>query len=254
MSINKIKAIIIDDEESSRETLSKIIHKYCPSIELIRTAASADEGYELIINQSPDLIFLDIEMPHASGFDLLERFPAVDFKVIFTTAYDQYALKAIKCNAVDYLLKPINIRELMEAVDKVSKSETGKAEVTEAIGQMMDSYHKATPKNEKIGISTKAGVEFININDVIRCEADGSYTKLFTQNGKMILATGKIKSFEEQLVGHQFVRVHNSHLVNINCLQQYIRGEGGIAIMSDGAQVPISRRKKDEFLKLLHIV
>lgn len=252
--MTKTKAIIIDDEASSRETLTKIITKYCPSLSLIATAASADEGYELIINRSPDLIFLDIEMPHASGFDLLERFPIVDFSVIFTTAYDQYALKAIKCNAVDYLLKPINIRELMQAVEKVEKSDTKHQEVTEAIGLMMDSYNKSIPKNEKIGISTKSGIEFIQIEDVVRCEADGSYTKLFLTNCKTILATGKIKSFEELLGEHRFVRVHNSHLINVNCLHQYIRGEGGIAIMSDGAQVPISRRRKEDFLKFLHIV
>lgn len=254
MTTDKISALIVDDEESSRATLSKIIDKYCPSINIVGKAANADEAYELIISKEPELVFLDVEMPHASGFDLLERFPSVDFNVIFTTAYDQYALNAIKCNAVDYLLKPINIKELIQAVEKIGKGQRQQNEVQDAIQSLMSSYRGNVSKNEKIGISTKAGVEFINIQDVVRCEADGSYTKIFLKNNKKILATGKIKGFEELLTEHQFVRVHNSHLININCLEQYIRGEGGIAIMNDGAQVPISRRKKDEFLTYLQIV
>ena len=254
MNTEKLTAIIVDDEESSRETLSKMLNKYCPDVQLMAKAENADEAFELIEEHKPDLVFLDVEMPHATGFDLLERFTKIDFNVVFTTAYDQYAINAIKFNALDYLMKPINIKELIAAVNKVLKDKSENPLASDQIKSLIGQINQAKVRNEKVGISTKAGVEFIAIEDVIRCEADGNYTKIFFHNSKPVLATGKIKTFESLLAEHKFVRVHNSHLININYLEQYIRGEGGLAIMSDGSQVPISRRKKEEFLGHLYII
>lgn len=241
-----MKALIIDNEVTSRTVLRKMIEKYCPQLTVIGEASSTATASEFIAKQHPDLVFLDIEMPDGSGFDLLKHFPQKSFHVIFTSAYDQYALKAIKYNALDYLLKPIDINELIKAVEKVTNSAT--------LNSKNPALQPSIPTNKRIGISTKTGVEFIYIEDIVRCEADGSYTKLFMKNNKNMLATGKIKGFEEVLANHQFVRVHNSHLININFIEQYIRGEGGFAIMSDKGHVPISRRKKDSFLKYLCII
>ncbi|MGB0521814.1 MAG: LytR/AlgR family response regulator transcription factor [Flammeovirgaceae bacterium] len=246
-----ITALIVDDEKRSRETVLKMVQKYCKSIQVIGQAASVEEAHEFINSTKPDLVFLDVEMPRGSGFDLLKRFPEVDFEVIFTTAYDEYAINAIKFCAIDYLLKPIDIDELIQAVGKVEVLMKSRATTTDRFQHLLDNLAQKNQKPEKVGIPTQEGLEFVMINSVIRCEAEGSYTKLFLQGGRVILATGTIKEFEELLHGNHFIRVHHSHLINANWIHKYVKGEGGMVVMDDGAEVPISRRKKEAFLKQL---
>lgn len=247
-----ITAIIVDDEERSRQTLAKILNKYCNDVELLGQAASVQSAYELILANKPDLVFLDVEMPHETGFDLLEKFDQVEFEVVFTTAYDQYAINAIKFSVQDYLLKPIDIDELIDAVERViDKKNKANSSTDDQIQALLRNFTESKVKSSKIGIPTQEGLEFILIDEVIRCEAEGSYTKLYLKGNRMILATGTIKEFEGLLLTSSFIRVHHSHLINANCISKYMKGEGGIVVMDDGAEVPISRRKKEAFLKQL---
>ena len=246
-----IKTILVDDEEKSRETLSKIIKRYCPQVNIIAEASDAEEAFKLITQLEPELVFLDIEMPHQTGFDLLARFEKVNFHVVFTTAYDQYAIKAIKFSALDYLLKPIDIEELIDAVKKVEQLKNNEEPLDDQYKHLLDNVKDRTVKPAKIGIPTQEGLTFVNINQLIRCEAEGSYTKLYLKPNQEVLATGTVKEFEELLNEHHFIRVHHSHLINANCIYKYLKGEGGILVMDDGGEVPISRRKKEAFLKQL---
>ncbi|MGB0521995.1 MAG: LytR/AlgR family response regulator transcription factor [Flammeovirgaceae bacterium] len=253
-STRAITAIIVDDELRARNILSKILKKYCPDVELLAQAASVKQAHELIVAHEPELVFLDVEMPDGTGFDVLSKFTKIDFKVIFTTAYDHYAINAIKISAVDYLLKPINIQELMDAVKKVQESEEVPPTANEQIQQLISQLSHSNTNDQKIGLPTGNGIQFVEITDIIRCEADGNYTKLFLKNNKMIYTTRKIKEYEKSFECHRFFRVHHSHLINEAYVQQYLRGEGGSVVMNDGSEIPISRRRKEAFLNRLNIL
>ena len=245
-----ITAIIVDDVQKSRALLLQLLTQNCPQVTVLGMASSADEAHFLILDKKPQLVFLDVEMPNDSGFDLMMRFQSPDFEVIFTTAYDRYALQAIKFCALDYLLKPINIEELKAAVikteDKLNQNIT-KRNFSILIENLKNNNHK----DHKIGIPTLEGLIFIKVDDILYCTADRSYTNIQLKNKRTILATRKIKEFEQLLSDHDFFRIHRSFLINLNYIEKYYKGAGGYVVMSNSKAIDVARRKKDDFLERL---
>jgi two-component system LytT family response regulator len=243
-----IKAILIDDEVHCIDTLSILINDYCPEVEVVEKCFSAKKGLEVIKEESPELVFLDIEMPVMNGFELLEQFKEIPFSVIFTTSYDQYAIKAIRFSALDYLLKPIDPKELVAAVHKVQLHKNPPS--SEQLKMLMDHIQHREAGFTKIAVPTLEGFELIPADQVIHCEADDNYSHFYLKNKKRVTACRTLKEVEEQLQDFSyFVRVHHSYLVNINEVSKYIRGEGGYVVMSDGSVVNVSRSRKEALLK-----
>lgn len=243
---HRIKALIVDDEEHCRSSLKKQIEWSCPDVEVIGSASSAKEAESLIASLKPSLVFLDIEMPGGTGFDLIRRLDKIDFSIIFTTAYDEYALEAFKVNAIAYLLKPIDGDELAAAVNKA------KTESSEQIGEKLESLiqhiHSSSNSN-KIAFPVSDGLEFVPMNDIIRCESEGSYCHVILNDRPNLFLSKTLKQISELINDDKFLRVHHSHLINVDYIRKYIRGKGGQVIMDDGTAIPVSRTKKDSFLE-----
>ena len=246
-------ALIIDDEKNGRENLAGLIRQYCPQLRIVAEAASAGEAIQKIEEFRPRLIFLDIEMPGGNGFKLLEHFKTFPFEVIFVTAYDNFAIKAIRFSASDYILKPINLNELIAAVEKVCRRITQQNE-NEQIRQLyLNTRH---PANPKIGLPTGERIEFVEVNSIIRCQGESNYTHIYFIDRKPVLSAKSLIEFEELLGEYGFIRVHKAHLVNLNHVTSLSKNDGGILTMSNGDSVMISRRRKDfvsESLKNMNI-
>jgi two-component system, LytTR family, response regulator len=238
-----IKALIIDDESDSREVIRTILEEYCPSVEVVGEADNAETAYKMIATLEPNLLFLDIQMQPETGLDLLKKFDHYNFEVIFITAWNKYAIDAIKFHALDYLLKPIDIDDLINAVNKAGEKLSVSSE-NKRLKKMVSNINL-------IGITMSDGIEFTAVDSIIRCEANGFYTWFMINNDKKILATKNLKKFEEQLSGYPFFsRVHSSHLININFLKKYFKGESYL-LMKDGSRVPVSRTYKNDFVEKL---
>jgi len=243
-----IKSFLIDDEIHCLDTLNILLSDYCPEILVTGKYKSGINALSAINELKPDLIFLDIEMPYMNGFELLEQFGQIPFSVIFTTSYDKYAIKAIKFSALDYLLKPIEAKELIIAVQKVEKQKMHPS--AEQFQMLMTQIKYKDTSFTKIAVPTAEGFELIPTNELVRCEAFDNYTHLFLKNKKRIIACRSLKEMEEQLADFSsFVRVHNSFLINLNEVTKYIRGEGGYLIMTDESTVNVSRSRKDALLR-----
>ncbi len=239
----KLRAIIVDDERHSLETTAILIRKFCPDVEVVAELQSPIDAVEIINTQEPDLLFLDISMPKMNGFELLNVLTYKEADVIFTTAYDEYALEGFKQGAVHYLVKPIDAEDLVESVQRVKKKRSeGKSSGINGMGL-----------KPKIPISSLNGVELIEVDQIIRCESDGNYTTIVLHQRK-ITVSKTLKEIEKQLVDFPFFfRLHNSHLVNLNQVVKYIRGEGGSVILSNQEEIGVSRSKKMELLEVLGI-
>ena len=243
-----IKAIIIDDEMHCVDTLSMLLADCCPEVEVTDICLSAKQGLEAIAKSKPDVIFLDIEMPVMNGFELLENLKRIPFAVIFTTSYDQYAIKAIRFSALDYLMKPIDEEELVNAINKISLQKILPSE--EQFQMLIDKIQHKKNTLTKVAIPTAEGFELIPASEIIYFEADDHYTRLFLKNKNKLIACRNLKEMEEQLDDFaSFLRVHHSYIVNLNEVTKYIRGEGGYLVMSDGSTVNVSRSRKDELMK-----
>lgn len=241
-----IRTIIIDDEKHAIITLEHLLKKF-DDVEILAKIQDSTKAKEEIDRLKPDLIFLDIEMPEINGFDLLNQFHEFDFKVIFTTAYDQYAIKALKINALDYLLKPIDETELRDSLDKYLTNEIFTS--NEQISQL--NQFKNSEMAETIALSTQKGLIFIKVKDIMYFDADGSYTTVVLSNGESHLVSKSLSNFEEVLQDNPvFFRSHKSNLVNLNFIKKYIRGEGGELIMQNDKSIVLSRNKKQDFLNL----
>ncbi|MEP7256304.1 MAG: LytTR family DNA-binding domain-containing protein [Ferruginibacter sp.] len=244
-----ITAIIVDDEAKGRLALRQKLKSYCPNVTIVAEAVDGIEALSAIDKHQPQLIFLDIEMPKMNGFEMLNNIKEKKFHIIFTTAYDQYAIKAIKYAAFDYLLKPIDIEELKAAVARADLSETEQTKKQiELLQQNMQH-----PKNQlkKLAIPTLEGLLFFNINDIIHLEANSNYTFIHFSGKPKITASKTLKEFEELLPEDIFFRTHHSHLINLNYIKRYIKGDGGQIELQNGNYVDVSRRKKEEFLKAI---
>lgn len=241
-------AIIVDDEQDQRDHLSALVEKKFPHIQLAAVCISVDEGVEAIKNIKPQLVFLDVVMPPKTGFDLLQRFETIDFEIIFTTSYEQYALQAFKVSAVDYLLKPFGADDLQQAVLKFEERIAQKNSLLH-IQTLLHNINDNTPATKKIALPTLHGYIFVSVADIIRCEADNMYTTFYFADKSKVVVSKPIKDFEELLGVYNFFRVHTSHLINMQHLREYIKGDGGMVRMADGSTVDVSRRKKEDFLR-----
>jgi two-component system LytT family response regulator len=242
-----ITAVIIDDEEQSIQTLQQMLQLFCPDVQIIGHAKDVHTGFELLSIVKPELVFLDIQMPDGNGFDLLTKLKKRDFHLIFTTAYDQYALKAIKFSALDYLLKPIDTDELKAAVNK---SRNLQKTNIETIDNLISNLSSKT-EDHKIVLSTSEGMHFINVNNIIRCQADDYYTNFYLNDGRRIMISKTLKENEELLMDYNFLRPHRSHLVNIAYIKRYVKSDGGYIVLTDGSKIPVARRKKDIIINYL---
>jgi len=246
-----IKAIIIEDEERSRIVLQNLLETYCPEVEVVGEADSVISAVKTVISLKPDLLFLDVQIAGGTGFDVLEKLNDLKVSVIFTTAYDHYALKAFKFSALDYLLKPIDIDELKAAVKKVSAS-TVKEEEQYKIKNLLSNL-RSPNEDPVLLVSTLEAVEFVRIRDIVRCEAQGAYTQLFLRDARPVMVSKVIKEFEFLLQEYGFYRVHQSHLINLKEVRKYVKSDNYL-LMRDGAQIQLARSRKDDFFNVLHKV
>ena len=238
-----INAIIIDDEANNIENLQSIIEKYAGHVKIVGKALSADEGKPLIALHQPDLLFLDIQMSGKSGFDLLKELPKIDFEVIFITAYDRYGIQAIKFSALDYLLKPVNIQELLTAIEKAELKISSKRESSNI--QNLLKYLKGGKEVPKIALPTLKEIMYVKVSDIIRCEAENNYTNFFLTNGEQVLVCKTLKEFSELLRPHNFIRSHQSHLVNIEFVKSFLKEDGGVLLLTNLDRIPISRQNRE---------
>lgn len=241
-----LKTIIVDDEPKARRIMCALLEKHCPEVEILGTADDVPEAVKLINKTKPDLIFLDIEMPGFTGFQLMDFFERVDFQIIFTTAYSEYALQAFQVSAIDYLLKPIEVSALKEAVQKAIKQQeaTSQDQRLEALAANLN----PSGAIKKIALPVADGFMFVEPEDVLYLQADGSYTNIHLVDGQQFLVTKKIKEFVRILNHPCFFKTHRSYLINLNQIKQYVRTDGGYIIMANGDQVTLARDRKDEFL------
>lgn len=242
-----IKAILIDDEVHCLDTLNILLTDFCPNVEVLQSFVSAKKASEALSVLKPELVFLDIEMPVLNGFEWLEQFQPISFAVIFTTSYDQYAIKAIRSSALDYLLKPVDPKELVAAVGKVQLQNMPPSMQQ---FQMLIAGLNKKDGFEKIAVPTAEGYELIPADQVVRCEADDNYTHFYLLGKTKITACRTLKEIETQLQDYSFfIRVHHSYIVNLNAIVKYVRGEGGYLVMNDGSIVNVSRHRKAALLK-----
>jgi two-component system LytT family response regulator len=244
-----IKGIIIEDELHNRNNLLQLIEKHCPEVEIIGLCASAQEGHESIVNLHPDLIFLDIEMPGENAFTLLNKLPSIDFEIIFVTAFDHYGIQAIKFSALDYILKPIASADLKSAVSKASEKINQKQKNLR-LQNLLENNQRAA-RNKTIALSLADKIEFVEINSIIRCESDSNYTTFHLKNGEELIVCKTLKEYEELLSPYGFLRVHQSHLINLNEIKSFVKSDGGFIKMKTGDSVSISRQRREEVMRVL---
>jgi len=245
-----IRAIIVDDEPYSCETLATLLERYCPAVKVVDTCYSGEQAIKAIKSHQPDVLFLDIEMPHMNGFQLLEKLDGkVNFQLIFTTSYDQYAIKAIRFSAMDYLLKPIDREELQKAVEKVVQKQLTPA--PQQLEILLQKLHHSLAPVQKIALPTVEGLQLIPVDAIISCASDSNYTTFILKEKKKLTVAKTLKEIEEMLEGYTFLRVHHSYLINLKEIEKYVKGEGGYLIMSDGSKVDVSRSRKEVLLQKL---
>ena len=245
-----LTAIIIDDETNSRNALRQKITKHCNNVMIIADCENGEEGIEKIETQKPDIIFLDIEMPRMNGFTMLQQIKNKNFEVIFITAYDHYAIKAIKFSALDYLLKPVELEDLKAAVEKVTQKRK-QVDGNKRVELLVQNFLEEKTAHQRIAISSMEGLQFVTTDDIIYLEANSNYTSFYLADNRKITATKTLKDFEEILPASMFIRIHHSYLINKNGIEKYIKGEGGQVVMKNGVTLDVARRKKEEFMKAI---
>jgi two-component system LytT family response regulator len=251
--MDSISAYIIDDESQSRSLLRKLLGDYFPDIRIVGEASTISEGLTGIQEHHPEIVFLDIQISDETGFELLNRLPKIDFALIFITAYSQYALKAFRFNAIDYLLKPIVAEELIEAVNKVKQRITPRTDSKDRVNQLYKDLQEPQKVHDKIAVPTLDGFVIIPLKDIIYCHASNNYTKFYLTDKKCILSSYTLKHYSEILSSKSFFRVHRSYIINVAHVKMYRKGEGGQIVMSNGDEIELSRTHKMEFLHLLNI-
>jgi two-component system, LytTR family, response regulator len=242
-------AIVIDDEKNALDVLSMQLKNYCPDVNVLKLCHGGEEGIMAIQSLQPDIVFLDIEMPKVNGFDVLDRTKGIPYKLIFTTAYDQFAIQAFKYSAFDYLLKPIDIEDLKSSVQRIqlAKKEDFPAKLQTLYQQLRIHTHQAT----KTPIPFGNGFEMIPFANIIRCESESNYTTIYLTDHRKSTLSKTLKEVEESLIHATFFRIHHSHLINTEHINKFYKSDGGYVVMSDGTQISISRNKKDAFFEFL---
>ena len=241
-----MRAIVVDDEAGARGALINLLGNYFEDIEVIGEADGVESGKKLITEKKPDLLFLDVQMQDGTGFDLLAGIDRSNLQVIFVSAHDYFAITAIKFSAVDYLVKPVEPVELQKAIDKI-RQQKSLTEVQKKLDLLLTNVNKI----EKIALPSLNGIEFVKIDDIVRCEAESNYTVFFLINGEKVTVSKTLKDYEDILCQNNFFRIHKSVIINIKYLKKYVKGDGGSVIMEDGSELLVSRRRKDDFLEAL---
>jgi two-component system LytT family response regulator len=247
-----MKAIIIDDETNSIGILKKLLHRYCPQVQVVAECSHAETGKQQILKLQPDLVFLDIAMPGKSGLDMLEEMDEMDeinFEIIFVTAYNEYAIQAFHYSATDYLIKPLDEQQLITAVQRVEKKMGGLRHQEDIAVLTHNLKHPCDTLHMKLCIPTIKGFQVIDVNDILFCEADKSYTIFHLYGGRKLCSAKPLVDYELLLTDPFFLRTHRSFLINLNYIKEYQRGDGGIVVMMNDAEIEISRRRKDVFLE-----
>jgi len=240
-----LKTILIDDEPDCVQLLARELAVHCPQVQVVGQTSSSEEGLRLVQVLQPDLLFLDIEMPRMSGFQLLEQFGEVPFHLVFVTAYNEFAVKAFRFSALDYLLKPIDSAELREAVRKAEQRRPTDGRQVESLRTQLQTQQLA----DKIAVPYQNGVTFLPIAEVVYCETDSNYTRVVATQGRQFLLTRTLREVQDVLETRNFLRVHRQYLVNLDHLQRYVRGEGTYLVMTDGASIPVARNQKDRLVQ-----
>jgi len=244
-----LRAILVDDEINSLQNLQQKIEQFCPVIKIIVTAQQPEEAILFIHHYKPDVVFLDIDMPRMNGFKMIEELEEVDFEIVFTTAYNHYAVDAIRISAFDYLVKPVSVKDLQNCVDRLVESRTHLT--MERLNLLRQSLSEKITPEDKIAIPTAEGLKFFQINKMVRIEAGDAHSTVILNDGKAVKVSTLLKELEDLLLKYRFYRIHNSHLINLSFVDRYIRGDGGEVVMQNGDTISVSKRKKDEFLKLI---
>ncbi len=249
--LKTIRAILIDDELSSLQNLTQKLEEFCRQVTVVAAVQEPQEAIHAIKKLRPDVLFLDIEMPKMNGFMMLEELGDCDAEIIFTTAYNHYTIDAMRISAFDYLVKPVAINELQNAVNRLLEKKT--VHTRERLNILQQSLRDENSQDNKIAVPLAAGFEFVTIRTIVRIESSSSYSRIYLVDGKSILVTKLLKDFEELLAPYRFFRVHNSHLINLNYIKKYLRGAGGQVMMENGDLIDVAKRKKEEFISLLHL-
>ena len=244
-----LRTIIVDDENKSRISLRTLLVEYCTGVEVIGLATGVLDGIARIEEHQPDLVMLDIQMQDGTGFDLLKRISNPSFQVIFTTAFSEYAIKAFKFSAIDYLLKPIDINELEVAIEKAKKIRKSNVE-NNASASVIENLLNFIGTDRRITISTERALEILPVAEIVRLESDGNYTHVIMKDDRRVVSSKHLKHYVELLEGEDFMRVHNSHIINLKCVSRYVKTDGGAIVLINGDNIPLSRRKKDHFLDI----
>jgi two-component system LytT family response regulator len=248
LEIEMLRSLVIDDEPHMRQTIRKMLDMYCPNVSIVAEAGGVASGVAEIKKHQPDLIFLDIKMDDGTGFDLLEQLKPIDFKVIFITAWDQYAIKAFRFSALDYLLKPLDPDDLVQAVEKAGKSEQQNFNMQ--LENLKEHLNAKGQSRKKIIIRTMESVFLVPLADIVYCESDGNYTSVYLVNDKKIMISCTLKDYEEMLSDHGFFRVHKSFLINIIHISRFDKADGGFVILTNDIKVPVASRKRDLLLEM----
>ncbi|RCR67742.1 LytR/AlgR family response regulator transcription factor [Larkinella punicea] len=248
-----IKAIVVDDEADGRAAIAMALARYCPEVFIAESCETPEAGVRAIHAHKPDLVFLDIQMPRMSGFDVLQKLSPITFEVVFVSAYDRYAIQAIKFSALDYLLKPLDVDELIQAVRKVEERLRLKNNPF-GYQSVLHNLQFRDGKIKRLAVPALDGISFFDTDSIIFCRADGSYTTLYMRNKQQVVVAKKLKDFETLLAESDFCRVHHSALINVRHVQKYVKGEGGYVILSEGHHIDVSRRKKEDFLRLMDLI
>jgi two-component system LytT family response regulator len=245
-----IRTVLIDDETDSIRVLQKLLETYCPQVEVVGTAEGVETGLAIIQEVRPDLLFLDIEMTRGNAFDLLNQLRPLTFQVIFVTAFDNYAIRAFKYSVVDYLLKPVDIDELVNAISRVAER-SKQRNIVDQMQLFLDNMGTYSLAQQKMAVPTLDGLIFINLKEVVRLEAKSNYTQINLENGEMLMATRTIKDYEDILPETLFCRIHNSHIINLQKIEKYHKGRGGYVVLEDGSEIEVAIRRRQEFLRRL---
>jgi len=245
---SSIRTVIVEDEPKSLLTLTSLLERYCTEVNLVGTAKSVSEGLQVLPSAHPDLVFMDIAMPDGNAFDLINRLDRVDFEIIFVTAYNEYALKAFEFSALHYILKPVNYEELQAAVHRYLQITS-----RQSINSRLEILNQSLQNNYlKISLPTQEGLVITELKEIIRIEADSNYSRFYLKNGTSLMVSKSLNQFEEILSGLGFIRIHNTHIINIDLVRKYQKGRGGTVILEDGTRLPVSIGRKEMFLSHLH--
>jgi two-component system LytT family response regulator len=245
-----IRTVLVDDEIDSIRVLQKLLDSFCPQVAVVGTASGVETALQVIRDTSPDLVFLDIEMSQGNAFDLLNQLQPLQFQFIFVTAFDDYAIRAFKYSAVDYLLKPVDIDDLRSAIGKMQERPLEK-DLSQKMRVLLEHMGTLQMSRQKMAIPTITGLLFVPVQEILRFEAKGNYTTIYMANNDTIMATKTIKDYEEVLPETIFCRIHNSHIINLSRIKEYQKGRGGVVVMEDGTVIEVASRRREEFMRRL---